>query len=69
MQADVTGLMDVVGREEFLNALGDPEMRICILDKLPTTMDESLHIALNIEALEKSRDTHRKVVEPMEEYW
>ena len=48
-------LMDVVGRDEFLNALGDPDMRIHILDK--------------IEALEKSRDTQRRVVEPPEEYW
>jgi len=64
-----TELMDVVGRDEFLNTLGDPDMRIRILDKMPATMDEALRVALNIEALEKSRDTHRRVVEPPEEYW
>jgi len=33
------------------------------------TMDDALRIALNIEALEKSRETRRRVVEPSDEYW
>ena len=59
--------MDVVGHEAFLEALGDPELRIRILDKIPTTMDEALGIALNLEALEKSKETYRRTLEPLVE--
>ena len=55
-----TTFMDVVGHESFLEALGDPELRVRILDKMPTTMDE----ALNLEPLEKSKETYLKALEP-----
>jgi len=47
----------VVGREAFLEALGDPNLRVCILDKSPLTTEEVLRIALNLEALDRSRET------------
>jgi len=62
-----TALMDIVGREAFLEALGDPELRVRILDKTPTTMDEALRIALNLEALHKSKETQRRAMESHDE--
>ena len=50
-------LADVVGRDAFLETLGDPSLRVRILDKFPLTMEEALHIALNLEALDRSRNT------------
>jgi len=50
-------LIDVVGRDAFLEALGDPSLRVCILDKSPLTMEEALCIALNLETLDQSRET------------
>jgi len=49
-------IVNVVGREAFLEALGDPSLRIRILDKGPTNMEEALRIALNLKALDRSRD-------------
>ena len=43
-------LVDVIGRDAFLEALGDPSLHVRILDKSPLTMEEVLHIALNLEA-------------------
>jgi len=41
--------------------MGDPALRVWILDKVPVTMEEALQIALNLEALDRSRDTGLKV--------
>ena len=62
-----TSVLDVVGRDAFLDALGDPELRVRVLDKVPTSMDEALRIALNLEALDKSRENYKKTLEPQEE--
>jgi len=59
-------VIDVVGQDAFLEALGDPELRLQILDKVPATMDEALCIALNLEALDKSKETQKKAMEPCE---
>ena len=49
-------IVNVVGREAFLDALGDPNLRVRILDKGPKNMEEALRIALNLEALDKSKE-------------
>jgi len=49
-----TGFVNVVGRDAFLEALGDQSLRVRILDKVPTTMEEALRIALNLEAHDRS---------------
>jgi len=54
-------LVDVVGRD-YLEALDDPSLRVCILDKSPLTMEEALRIALNLEALDRSRETETRAV-------
>jgi len=33
-----------------------------ILDKVPATMDEALRIVLNLEALQKSKETQKKAL-------
>jgi len=55
-------LIDVVGRDAFLEALGDPSLRVRILDKSPLTMEEALRIALNLEALDRSRETETRAM-------
>jgi len=42
-------------------------MRVRILDKVLATMDEALRIALNLAALDKSKETQKKAMEPREE--
>jgi len=65
-------LVDVVGRDAFLEALGYSNLRVvCILDKFPLTMEEALRIALNLEALDRSREAEMRAMvghsEPSEE--
>jgi len=55
-------LTNVVGRDAFLEALGNPSLRVRILERVPTTMEEALRIALNLEALDKSRETEAKAL-------
>ena len=62
-------LMNVVGRDTFLEALGDPVLCIRILDKVPATMEEALWIALNLEILDRSRDTETKALTDCVELW
>ena len=43
-----TDLVNVVGRDAFLEALGDPGPRVQILDKVAATMEEAfLRLLLN----------------------
>jgi len=51
-----------VGHDAFPEALGDPSLRVCILDKSPTNMEEVLHHALTLEALDRSRDVELKAM-------
>ena len=44
-----------VGRDVFLDALGDQSLRVRILDKDPKNMDEALRIAIRLEAYEEYR--------------
>ena len=46
-------LSEVVARDAFLEALDDPQLRIRILEREPTTLDEALRIACHYEALER----------------
>ena len=55
-------IVNVVGREAFLEALGDPGLRIRVLDKGPTNMEEALRIALNREALDKSKEVESAAI-------
>jgi len=55
-------LVDVVGRDAFLEALGDPSLHVHILDKSPLIMEEALRIALNLEALDRSRETETRAM-------
>ena len=50
-----TDLCNVVGRDAFLEASGNPSLHVRILEKASTTMEEAhICIALNLEALDKS---------------
>jgi len=57
-----TDLVSVVGWDAFLEALGYQSLRVCIFDKVPTTIEEALHIALNLEALDHSQDVDLKMM-------
>jgi len=56
-------MIDVVGRGAFLEALGDPGLRVWILDKVTATIDKALRIALNLEVLDKSKETQKKAMD------
>ena len=45
---------NVVGRDAFLEVLGDRSLCVRILDKGLMTMEEALWIKLNLEALDRS---------------
>ena len=49
-----TGVMsEVVARDAFLEALDDPQRRIRILEREPKTLEDALHMASRLEALER----------------
>jgi predicted aspartyl protease len=47
-------MAEIVGRDAILEALGDARLRIRILEREPTTMDDVLRIATRLEALDLS---------------
>jgi len=49
-----SNLSDIVGRDAFLDALGNQTLRIRILEREPRTLDEALTIACRLEAYDKS---------------
>jgi len=51
-----TDLVNMVGRDAFLEALGVTSLRVHILDKVLAIMEEDLCITLNLEALDRSRE-------------
>jgi len=55
-------LVNVVRWDAFLEALGNLSLHVRIVDKVPTTIEEALHIALNLEALDHSWDVDLKVM-------
>ena len=55
-------IVNVVGREAFLDALGDPGLRVRVLDKGPSNMEEALRIALNLEALDNSKEVESAAI-------
>ena len=66
-----TDLVNVVGRDAFLEALGDPALRVRSSDKVPATMEEALRIALNLEDLHWSKEAEmwamERHMEPVED--
>jgi hypothetical protein len=44
-------MCEIMARDAFLEALGDSNMRIRVLEKEPPTLDEVLTIAMRLEAL------------------
>jgi len=61
-------LVNFVGWDAFLEALGDSSLCVHILDKVPSTMEEALRIALNLEALDCSREVETKVIVERQEH-
>jgi len=57
-----TDLCNAVGRDAFLEALGNPSLRVRILQKVLTTKEEAQYIALNLEALDKSKEAEAKAM-------
>ncbi|HSN23165.1 MAG TPA: hypothetical protein VLS45_03205, partial [Methylomicrobium sp.] len=49
-----TALSEIVGRDAFLEALGDQNLRIRILEHEPATMDDALRWASRLEAYAQS---------------
>jgi len=47
-------LMERVARDSFFDALGEPPLRMKVLKREPSTMDEALKIACRLEALGKA---------------
>ena len=50
---------EVVARDAFLDALGDPSYHYRILERDPKTLDDALKIANRLEAYEKAANVHR----------
>ena len=47
-------LWEIMARDSFLEALGDSALRLRILEREPSTLDEALKIASRLEALRKT---------------
>jgi len=60
-------LVNVVGSDAFLEATADPGLRVQILDKIPASMTEALRIALNLEALDSSKEGKMRALEGRQE--
>ena len=43
-------MYEILGRDAFLTALNDPNLRIRVLDQAPKTLDEALAVAVRMEA-------------------
>ena len=46
-------LSEIVGRDAFLEALGNQALRVRILEREPRTFDEALNIAVRLEAFDR----------------
>jgi len=57
---DKSSMKEMVGRDAFLDVLGDPELRVHILEKGATTIDDALRTAMSLEVLDKSKENHKK---------
>jgi len=57
-----TYLCIVVGRDAFLEALGNPSLHVHILEKASTTMEKALRIVLKLEDLDKSKEAEAKAM-------
>ena len=52
----VSSVTALVGRDAFLDALGNQRLRVRILEKEPTTLEEALRIASRLEAFERTNE-------------
>ena len=52
-----SALSDIVGRDAFLEALDDQALRVRILKKEPTNLDDALNMASRLEAFDIMRST------------
>jgi len=43
-------LYEILGRDSFLDALGDTPLQIRVLDQQPKTLDETLCVVIRMEA-------------------
>ena len=46
-------LSEIVGRDAFLEALGNQALRVRILEREPRTLDEALNVAVRLEAFDR----------------
>jgi len=44
------GLLDSIGRDAFLSALGDPRLRIRVMDQAPSSMDQAYTMVMRMDA-------------------
>ena len=49
-------MCDIVGRDAFLNSLDNRRLRLSVLEKELSTVDEAFKIAFRLEALEKAEN-------------
>ena len=57
---DPSNVKETVGRDAFLDALGNPELRARILERGVPTMDDALRTAMSLEVLDKSKENYKK---------
>jgi len=57
---DPSNVKETVGRDAFLDALGDPELRARILERGAPTMDDALRTTMSLELLDKSKENYKK---------
>jgi len=53
-------MKETVGRDAFLDALGDTELRVHILEKGAATMNDAPRTTMSLEVLDKSKENHKK---------
>jgi len=64
---DPSNVKETVGRDAFLDALGDPKLRARILERGVPTMDDALRTAMCLEVLDKSKENYKKTWRSYEE--
>jgi len=64
---DPSNVKETVGRDAFMDALGDPELRARILERGVPTMDDALRTAMSLDILDKSKENYKKTWRSYEE--
>ena len=55
-----TVLLDIVGRDAFLEALNNQTLRVRIIEHEPKNLDEALNVASRLEAFDKFGNRNQK---------